>query len=272
MNSQDLEIKILANDKVIKENLLAEHGLCFWIKYGKEEYLFDTGQGLVLQHNAEELGIDLNNLAGIILSHGHYDHGGGLNKLVKKGFNCKVYAHPQASKNKYSKHDEELVDRGINITKEDVNFVSITSPLEVISGLWVTGEIPRTNDWEQIPKKYKIKLDDKVQQDYFQDDQAVFMETEQGVIVLLGCSHAGVVNTLEYIRELTSSPIQAIIGGMHLINADGDRISKTVEYLKDLNPELVMPLHCTGFVATEQLIEVLGPTVELGKLGSHIKF
>jgi 7,8-dihydropterin-6-yl-methyl-4-(beta-D-ribofuranosyl)aminobenzene 5'-phosphate synthase len=269
-----VEIKIVVDNSVYKEKLLAEHGLSFWIKIGNKEFLFDTGQGLVLNNNLKELGINVDDLNGVLLSHGHYDHANGLKELLKARPDLKLYGHSDIFLPKYSKKNSGLINRGMNINRDYVeNFSPVNKAREIEPGFWMTGEIAVDNQEEIVRPNYKVKENDELKLDQFKDDQASFIETKAGIVVLLGCSHSGVINTLEYIKKLTADQkIAAIIGGMHLIHADRERIDAIIDYLKELDFDLLVPLHCTGFKAAARLNSVFEDKVMAGGAGEKFSF
>lgn len=274
MSSQNTKVKILVENRVAKENLLAEHGLSFLISYREKNYLFDTGQGLVLINNMKNLGIKVADIDGVILSHGHYDHGNGLQEILALNSELEVFAHPEVFIPKYSDKKVNLVPRGLNIKKEEIqNFKPIRKATEISAGLWMTGEIPRRSNLEELSNKFKREVAGQIQQDNFTDEQAVFIETKKGLVVLLACTHAGIINTLEHIKALSGSQkIHAIIGGMHLINANQKRINETVSYLAQLNFELIVPLHCTGFNALQAMLAKFKDKVKLRQVGEEFIF
>ncbi|WP_041606627.1 MBL fold metallo-hydrolase [Halothermothrix orenii] len=269
-NQDKLEIIILAENKVYKKGLIAEHGLSFYIKTGDKGYLFDTGQGFSIIHNANEIGIDLREIKAVFLSHGHYDHTGGLKKLLEINKEVTVYAHPGVFDAKYSGTEY----RGGGISREDIpSFEPVRGVTRTAGNFWLVGDIPGYNNYEKSSRRYKVKKDNEFTRDNFEDEQVLVIETPQGLIVLSGCAHRGIVNTLEYVSEkFKGNKIYAILGGMHLINAENSRIKKTVDYLDGIDFKLLVPLHCTGVEAVNYMVKRFKERVSRGEVGSRFVF
>lgn len=272
-------ITVLVENTASGHDLLAEHGLAFWIEFGRHRVLFDTGQGNVLSGNAHQLGVRLELTDAVILSHGHYDHTGGLPNLLQTRPRPKVYAHPAAFQSKYARNTDGTV-RNIGIPSLDESKVRqkaheliwTNGPTEICPGLFVTGKIPRVTDFEDTGGPFF--LDQQCHQpDPLIDDQAVYFDSSEGTVVLLGCAHAGVINTLQYIRQLTDhKPIHALMGGMHLMNASRERIHRTVESLEQFEIDLLAPAHCTGMVATTELCTAFANTCLPCAVGATMEF
>jgi 7,8-dihydropterin-6-yl-methyl-4-(beta-D-ribofuranosyl)aminobenzene 5'-phosphate synthase len=255
----DFKITALVENTAGGRGLLAEHGISFWIEPGQKKMLFDTGQGLALKHNAQCLGIPLESVDSIILSHGHYDHTGGLSNVLSLAEHPRVFVHAQAFAPKYARNaDDSVRDVGmVELTKQDVrsmaNLSLVYAPTEIGEGLWCTGPIPRTNKYEDTGGAFFKDKECRIPDEIY-DDQAAFLETKSGTVVILGCAHAGVINTLHFIRTLTDKhPIHAVLGGMHLFNASSQRMEATIAELRRLGIERLMPCHCTGFAAMAHL-------------------
>jgi 7,8-dihydropterin-6-yl-methyl-4-(beta-D-ribofuranosyl)aminobenzene 5'-phosphate synthase len=274
-----LRITVLAENTAGGPDVLAEHGLSFWIEADDRRLLFDTGQGRVLQHNAKMLGVDLQSAESVALSHGHFDHTGGLTRIADQLPNLSVYVHPLAFERKWSRSKDGTV-RAIGAPLPDASaaiervraFVPTQEPHRLIDGVWLTGQIPRCNDFEDTGGDFYLDAGCTIP-DPLLDDQAMFFETPRGLVVLLGCAHAGLVNTLDYIVKLSGqSRIHAVLGGMHLLTAPEDRLAQSIESLRKLGVEMVGASHCTGCRAVARLWNDLADRCVVCAAGSRFAF
>jgi len=272
-----ISITVLADNSAGGAGLLAEHGLSFWIERGTTKILFDTGQGLALEHNARCLDIALDQVDAIVLSHGHYDHTGALDKVLGRASVPSLYAHPAAFEPKYSRKAGQVRYIGIGdvqlkALRYQSDIIAVKAPMEIFEGIWCTGPIPRLNTIEDTGGDFYLD-EDCTMADNLEDDQALYLDTEQGLVVVLGCAHSGVVNTLQYIRLLTDErPIVAVIGGMHLQNASPDRVRYTLDKLYEMKVGEIMPCHCTGFEAAARLRNQFKGGYTHLKTGSRLQF
>ncbi len=252
-------ITVLVEDTAGGRDLLAEHGLSLWIEVDEKRILFDTGQSTVLRDNARRLGVRLERIDAVVLSHGHYDHTGGLDAVLRQSDRPVVYAHPAAFAAKYARLPDGQ-GRAVGVpdldelsVRERADLVWVEEPTQVCDRVHVTGPVPRTTGYEDTGGPFFSDQRCTVP-DPMVDDQAAFIETPSGTTVILGCAHAGVINTLRYVQTLTGGrPIHTVIGGMHLLRATPERMNQTVAELRRLQVRRLLPCHCTGFEATARL-------------------
>ncbi len=233
--------------------LLGEHGLSFLIEAGKNRILFDTGAGNVFAQNASKLRIPRKSIDALVLSHGHYDHTGGIKDalpFLKEDAN--IFFHPAALEPKYSLRPDGLAY--IGISEDDRRLlmefpgekISLRNSQEVADGIRTSGEVARMQKEETPESKFFLDSEGK-RPDIVLDDLSLFIRTEKGILVLAGCCHSGPVNTIEQARRLfPKDRIRAFVGGTHLVNADERRIAFTSARFKSCSLEVLAPCHCTG--------------------------
>ena len=260
------------------QGILAEHGLSFLVETGEGTVLFDTGQGQVLIPNAATMEVDLGKVDRIVLSHGHFDHTGGLRPVLDQIGPREVLAHPQALVPKYSVHQGNVREIGMPesqqvLEREGANFCLYEDPVEVIPGITLTGRIPRVTDFEEISSRFRIGTEENLHQDMLWDDQALIVESEEGPVVVLGCAHAGLINTLLYVKERVGGrSFAGVIGGTHLVDAGSVRLERTVDALKQFDIGRIAPYHCTGFRGQVALWESFGERFVLNRAGDRLEF
>ena len=284
-NSVDM---LLPNTKVafrpsLNENwfvhpLVAEHGFCVAIKLevnGTEHrLLFDSGlDPLAASHNAGVLDLDLSYCELVISSHGHIDHAGGLLNIIRKINEEKqrqqqkqklpLVLHEDAFKNRLVRFQDgrkislpapnraDLIEAGYNLVEKQC------PSLWIEDRILVTGEIPRTNDFEKGFPNHYSEIDGKMENDpLIKDDQAIVLNIkDKGLVVITGCAHAGIINIIKYAKELSGEDrIYGVIGGMHLTGEVFEPlISRTIDELEQLKPRFIIPCHCSGLKAMTEI-------------------
>ncbi len=268
------QITVLMDDAPGGANLAAEHGLSIHLSTADGALLLDTGQTGKFIANAEQLGIDLTGIDHVALSHGHYDHTGGLPALLAINPKVRLWRHPDTFEAKYARAAAPP-HRWIGVGAPTAGRISrqtiAATPQTVLPNLRLTGEIPRQTD-EDTGGDFFTDADCTIP-DPVPDDQAVVVDTATGPVVVLGCAHAGVINTLKHVAALLDTDhIRTVIGGMHLLRADDARLTATVNAFDALGVELVVPLHCTGAAATAFLQDHLGDRCVPGRCGDRFVF
>ena len=273
----NLSLTILAENRVANPKLLGEQGFSVFIHTEQGNLLFDTGQTDTFIKNAKHINIDLNSIKKIVLSHGHYDHTGGLPYFVNQIKPIEIVCHPALLNKKYKVYNETKLDIGNPWDKADLievgtqfNFKS--HPSEVIEDIYISGEIPRHSTYETINEEYMFKSKESYIHDEIHDDICLVINTDKGIVVLLGCGHAGTINSVKHaMRIMNSNKIYAIIGGMHLLHSSSDIIKQIIHNLEILDPEFIIPLHCTGFQAINQMYNKFKDRVLLFNVGDVFK-
>jgi len=269
------------NTASARRRLLAEWGLSMLVEAGNLKILLDTGQSISTVHNAAALGIDLSQINKIVLSHGHYDHTGGLQQvLIRMRKEVEIIAHPEVWDSKYVRDPREEHYRyiGIPFRREELeslgaSFILTPEPVWITDDIVTSGEIPMVTDYEEIDSNLYIKEGGEYRPEPLGDDQAVFIKTEQGLVVLLGCAHRGVINTLKHARELTGmETIHTVLGGTHLIRASEMQLELTIAELKALGVQRLGVSHCTGMRPAARLAQEFGQSFFFNNGGNRITF
>jgi 7,8-dihydropterin-6-yl-methyl-4-(beta-D-ribofuranosyl)aminobenzene 5'-phosphate synthase len=272
-----LRIQVLST--MLSEDWIGEWGFGAIVDVDGHRILFDSGahKATVLD-NARELKVELGDVPEVVLSHNHSDHTGGLLTLrlaVKDG-------HPDALRRVH-------VGRGLfwsrpatdggennlplrekeNYTAAGVVFVEHDKPEQILPGVWLTGPVPRVHPERNWSVKGQVRTPDGLVEDTIPEDQALVFDTDQGLVILAGCGHAGIVNTVDYARKVVrDAPIHAIVGGLHLFPLPDDRLDWTADQLKAAGLENLLGAHCTGIEAVYRIRQRAGLTRKTCLVGS----
>jgi 7,8-dihydropterin-6-yl-methyl-4-(beta-D-ribofuranosyl)aminobenzene 5'-phosphate synthase len=275
-------------DEISRNTVVAEHGLSMLVKVhqGEESHsvLFDTGHTEIgVPHNLKELKIDISHIEAIVLSHGHMDHTGGLYPILKglpKPMTLVV--HPEAFHfPRLLQWPNGRIDRFPNtliredLTNQGVKIMESKVPVSLANGtILVTGEIERKTAFEKGFPIAKLIRDGKLVPDPIRDDQSLVVYLkERGLVVISGCAHSGIVNTVLYSRKITDiEPVYAILGGFHLTGPLFEPIiGDTISALRELGPKVIVPMHCTGWKAIRLFSEAFPSAFILNSVGSRFE-
>ncbi len=277
MSFPEAAITILS-DNHAEMPLLSEHGLALWIETGGKRVLLDTGQGAALTHNASLLGVSLAETDVLVLSHGHYDHTGGVPDVLREAPNADVYLHPAAFLPRYSVRGGKPKSVQIQgaamssiVSHPEALVHWVSGPVFSAGGCSLTGPIPRITGFEDTGGPFYLDPGGN-NPDLIEDDMAVWFDSEDGLVVCTGCCHSGIINTLHYIISLSGqSRIKQVVGGLHLVGAGQERLERTAEALNEMQIEELVPCHCTGDHAVEYLSGNLTCRVRPGYAGLILK-
>ncbi len=270
-----LKITVLVDNTVIKPmGLKGEHGLSMLIEKDGKKVLFDTGQSDILLKNLMKLDIDVD-FDAVVVSHGHYDHAGGL-KAVLENTSTKVFIHREAFKTRYAEEPFKGFI-GIPFKKEVIedlgDVIYIDRAREIIKDVWVSGYVERITPFEKGDSRLYFIENGKKVADIVEDDMSLYIKTKKGLIIVLGCAHAGLVNIIEHARRTTGvEKICGIIGGTHLGLVGKEQRRKTIKFLKSLDFEFIAPNHCTTQSVIAELKGIFGDRLLFAGVGFEHEF
>lgn len=255
-----------------------EHGLAYRIEHGGRCALFDTGQsGSVLLHNLALSGESLADVDALILSHAHYDHTGGVATVLAQKPDLPIYAGSDIFRPRYSIREERPTSIGLHFTewemRQEADLRLSDEPVEVIDRVWTTGAIRERPEPEGRSAHHFVRGEEGWEPDPYRDDMSVVLEVEEGLMVVCGCCHAGLLNTLAHVRRTFARPIVAVLGGTHLAGADEAYLQHVVTQLRDryAQPHLYLN-HCTGERAFVALAHAFGDLVHPFPAGAMLAF
>ncbi|MFA5701483.1 MAG: MBL fold metallo-hydrolase [Desulfuromonas sp.] len=257
---------------------VGEHGFACLVERDDTQLLIDTGQGFGIERNMRVLHKDFRALDGVILSHGHYDHVGGLDKVLAHTGAIDVFAHPEIFVPRYARSTHALRFIGIPQRRELLEALGATfqwTPrfCQVAPGIHVTGQVQRRTAYEQgAPELVVADAHAGFKPDPFHDDMGVVVETAPGLAVVLGCAHAGMINILLQVRaQFPMQKIHAVLGGTHLGPASAEQFEATMQDLEQFDIQHIGVSHCTGQNRAAMIRERVGRKFFFGSVGAVLE-
>jgi 7,8-dihydropterin-6-yl-methyl-4-(beta-D-ribofuranosyl)aminobenzene 5'-phosphate synthase len=273
-----IRVTTLVDNCVRAQGLVAQHGLSFLVEGPFGRILFDTGATeSVLTGNAQALGVDLSKVDHIALSHGHWDHGGGLLAAMDAAPDAPIWMHHAALLPRVHGRGESARDIALSealrlrLVRDINRWKDVREPCQIAPGAWVTGPIPGVRpDWSHAGLWQNAVLDVP---DTVREEQALVLEVPDGLVVLVGCSHFGLGNLLGRVREWRpGTPILSLVGGLHLESAPLDALEAMAGLLHEAGIRSFHPCHCSGWEASHRLAELLSLPMTYGKVGQILSF
>lgn len=276
-----MKITVLCENTVGRSIGSGEHGFSALIETNRGNYLFDTGSGHSIVYNSLALNKDLRNIKKVFLSHGHYDHTGGLPEVLKLRGRVDVYAHPHVFLDRilvYKENGEEK-KRFVGIPYKKAylellgaNFIFNSDFIEVEQGMFLTGEVQRKTPFEKSDPRLFSEIDGNIGPDVFLDDQSLMLDTPKGPVLILGCAHSGMINIIHHFIEKTKQEkFHAILGGTHLDFLTPEQLEESIRSLKKMDIEKIGVSHCTGMRAAFRLHQEFGDQFFFGGVGSVLE-
>ena len=272
-----MQIRITTlSENTANYGFIAEWGLSILVEADDTRILVDTGLSFSAAHNAQQFGIDLATIDCIVLSHGHADHTGGLREVLTRRGEVQIIAHPDVWATKYTRRGpQEAQYIGMPFSREEseglgARFNLSREPVHITDRIMTTGEVPMASGYEEIDNNLFVMEDKRLQPDMLADDLALVIDADFGLVVVLGCAHRGIVNTLRHAQNLTGKErVYAAIGGAHLFRAPEARVEQTIADLREMGIQRLGVSHCTGFRASARLAQELGDVFFMNNAGTR---
>jgi 7,8-dihydropterin-6-yl-methyl-4-(beta-D-ribofuranosyl)aminobenzene 5'-phosphate synthase len=277
---QDVLITTLTDNSAVGRGILAEWGLSVLVEAGGRTVLLDTGASITTTNNASVMKVDLSSVETVVLSHGHWDHTGGMRDVLQAiGHTVPVVAHPAALQPKYGSRGGEMPPRynGLPFLKEELErlgaeFRLATEPTWITDDIVASGEEPMRTGFEHVSESLVLWENGTERPDPLDDDQSLYIVTDLGLVVILGCAHRGMINIVEHAREITGvDRVYLVLGGTHLVAADEKQLEETIQAIRRLDIRHLGVSHCTGPEAAVDLAAALGDRFFFNHAGMQLR-
>jgi 7,8-dihydropterin-6-yl-methyl-4-(beta-D-ribofuranosyl)aminobenzene 5'-phosphate synthase len=254
-----------------------EHGLAFLIESDGGRVLFDTGASApVLLHNMQLVGVEPAALTALAISHAHYDHTGGLAALLARRPGLPLYANADLLRERFTRREGRVESRGMPLSagelRQQTDLRLSAGPQQILPGLWTSGEISERPEPQGASPYHAVRQGAGWAPDPYQDDMALVLDLPSGLVLICGCCHAGLLNTLAHVRRTFGRDPVAVVGGAHLVSADAAHLRRLIEVLGRLGPPALYLNHCTGQSAYVTLAHAFGQRVAPCPAGTILPF
>jgi 7,8-dihydropterin-6-yl-methyl-4-(beta-D-ribofuranosyl)aminobenzene 5'-phosphate synthase len=272
----NVTLTTLCENTAGKPGFMAEWGLSILVQTNSANVLFDTGGNFAAVRNADKLGVDLRAVDVIVLSHAHADHTGGLREVLRRTGPKKIIAHPaiwelKCTKRAYEKREAFI---GIPFTRAELELFGASfslrkEPVYIADTIMTTGEIAQTTDFEGIEPIFYVKEDVSLRNDPIPDDLGLIVKMQQGLVIVLGCAHRGIISTIRHAQKITGEErIHTVVGGTHLFPKTDEQVERTIVALQEIGVQKLGVSHCTGFHASMRLAQEFGNDFFLNNAGT----
>ncbi|WP_347488814.1 MBL fold metallo-hydrolase [Desulfoscipio sp. XC116] len=279
-----VRLTTLCENTVAGLGCIGEWGLSILVEAGDKTVLLDTGLSDSMLRNAMALNVDLSKVNKILISHGHADHTGGLRFLLQRlRRRVEIYAHPEIWDKKYTclplpgSGEKMYRHIGMPYCREELEglgavFMESSEPVWLNEYMVATGEVPLVTSFEKVDDNMFIRAEEGFVPDTLPDDQALVVKTDRGLVVVLGCAHRGMVNTLMHAQKITGiEKIYAVVGGTHLFRAQREQLDRSMAALRKLGVERIGVSHCTGLAPAAVLAREFGDKFFFNNAGTVVE-
>lgn len=251
---------LLENQLSQNKALQAEHGLSFLVETEGKKILFDCSAGRAARRNAGKMNVSLKDVDYVVLSHSHYDHAGGYPDMISHGVRAPLITGSKFFEEKYALDGGKYVYLGCGfgrelLKKKKIRHQICEESVMLFEGCYVAGSFERKYEFEKAPARFVRQTAEGMVEDDFPDEVCLVIESGKGLVVIVGCSHPGILNMVETVKKRFGRPVYAVFGGSHLVEADEERLAATMDILRDLGIEIAGFNHCTGEPAQKRMGE-----------------
>jgi 7,8-dihydropterin-6-yl-methyl-4-(beta-D-ribofuranosyl)aminobenzene 5'-phosphate synthase len=240
-----IKILTLIENHVYKQGLFSEHGLAFYIETGNKKILFDTGQSALFLQNAKMLGVDIGDIDTVVISHGHYDHTGGLNSFLKVNREAKIYIKNEAFMQKYL-GNERFIGMLLDPVLSDGRVEYVNNITEIDEGIFIMPDIPVVNEIDTNFSRFKIRKPEGFENDVFNDELFLAITGKNVLSIISSCSHRGITNIIAAAIKHFNMPVNLVLGGFHIKDCSTSQYVSITNYLEQISPKSIGVCHCTG--------------------------